>query len=76
MSDNGSRAARAARWVGPLGLVLVAVVPAVPDRSIGLLIADVGLALLIGLTLSAHLRFHRRRHRDDPDRTTIPGGTR
>lgn len=49
-----------ARLIGPIGLVLFGVLLLIPERATALLIADLGVGVLIALTLGVHLAFRRR----------------
>jgi hypothetical protein len=67
---------RAAGWIGAAGLALVAVLVLIDDRELGLRIAELGLVLVIGLALSAHLAFHRRWRPSSPTRRPTSGESR
>ena len=70
MAGRASTGITAARWFGPLGLVVFGVVLLVPDEAIALRAADIGLGLMIALALGTHWEFHRRWRRDG----SAPGG--
>ena len=57
---HGSWMPGLARLIGPVGLVLFAVLLSIPDRATALRIADLGVGVLIVLALGVHLAFRRR----------------